>query len=209
MLADGGVGANHPAGVALPGRGVERLAHAMQTLELDGHAGVACQPPNRRQSVGVVGGELGVEARAGRDKRLGADEVGQVGRGLGGVDRIVRTAVHLRALDLAIPVGALHQPHHQPPAAGAGQRRDPLDHLRAALLVGLHRQAQAGPRAQVLFMRQPVEQLERQGEAVGLLGVDSEVDIVAGRHDREPLQARIEGLEHGRLVGRLVAGRQR
>ena len=38
-------------------------------------------------------------------------------------DREVFQAVDLRALDLAVPVGALDQPHHQPPAGCGGRDR--------------------------------------------------------------------------------------
>jgi hypothetical protein len=161
-----------------------------------------------RQGVGVVGGELGVELGRGGDQPTGADQVGKIGRRLGGVDGVAGPAGHLGALDLAIPVGALDQPDHQPPAAVPGQGGDGVDHRRAALLVGLHRQAQAPPTAERRLSGQPVEQLQRQHQAVGLLGVDGEVEVVAGGDLRQPQGARIELVPHSRLMGRLVAWRQ-
>ena len=47
-------------------RVVQRLAHAVQALVLDRDAGRSAMRAHRRQGVGVVGGELGVEMRARR-----------------------------------------------------------------------------------------------------------------------------------------------
>jgi hypothetical protein len=60
----------------------------------------------------VVGGEGRIDARR-VEHRPGAGEVGDVGRRLAGEHRIVGQAALLAALDLAVPVGALDQAHHQ------------------------------------------------------------------------------------------------
>ena len=66
-----------------------------------------------RQSMGIVGGELGVEMGMGLDQPPGAGKIAKIGGRLGGEDGIAGIAGHLGPLDLAIPIGALDQPHHQ------------------------------------------------------------------------------------------------
>ncbi len=141
MPAHRRIGPHHHPVVEVVGGLVERLAHAVQALELDADPGVGRHPPHRGQGVGVVGGELRVEVRPRADHRPRADQVGEVCRRLGGVDRIVGPAGHLSPLDLRIPIGALDQAHHQPPAAAPRQGLQLGDHQRRPLLVGLHRQA--------------------------------------------------------------------
>ena len=68
---------------------VERLAHAVQALELHRDAGGVGDPLHGRERLGVVRGELRIEVRRGGDHRLRADEVVHVGGGLGGPDRVV------------------------------------------------------------------------------------------------------------------------
>ena len=180
VTADRRVGPQGDAVIEVVGGLVERLAHAVEALVLDLDAGVLGHAHHGRQGVGVVGGELGVEVRCRSDQGLGVDQVRQVGGGLGRIDRIVRTAGDLAALDLAVPVGALHEADHQAAAGLFRQRLQAGDHLAAALLIGLDGQAEALPFAQFRLAAQLVEKLQRQGQAVGLFGVDREVDVVAG-----------------------------
>ncbi len=153
MRPDRRIGAKRQRPETLFRRLIERIAHAMQALMLD--AGVTSHQPHRRQCVGVVGGELGMEMRRGRDQCPGADQIGQVGGRLGGENRIAGAARHLGALDLAVPIGTLDQPHHQAAAAFARQLFQCHDHARAAFLIGLHRQPQPAPRSQGRLARQP------------------------------------------------------
>jgi hypothetical protein len=95
--------------------------------------------------VRVVRGELRVDG-VGRGQQLArAGQVGHVGVHLARVDRVAFQAIDLRALDLAVPVRALDQPHHQAVAAAARQVDQVVDHERAALLVGLDHKADAVP----------------------------------------------------------------
>jgi hypothetical protein len=180
----------------------------VQALELDIDAGVRRHAVHSGQGHGVVGGELAVQVRRGVQHDAGAHQIVQIGRRLGGVDRIVRTAGDLRALDLGVPIGALHQADHQAALGRAGQFGQASDHLGRALLIGLHGQAQALPLAQLGFAGQPLEQLQRQGQAIGLFGVHAEVDVVAGGDDRQALDAGIQLRPHAILVHRLIARRQ-
>src|SRR3546814_10305104 len=70
-------------------------------------------------------------------------EIGNVGGGLAGEDRIAGEAAFLAALDLAVPVGALDQTHENPPAGFGAQRLQPVEHGRCTLLVGLHGKAKS------------------------------------------------------------------
>ena len=208
MAAHGGVGADGDAGVAGLGRLVERLAHAVQALELDLHPGVHRHAAHGRQGVGVVGGELGVQVRRRPDQLARRHQVGKVCGRLGRIDGIVGAASDLGALDLSVPVGALDQAHHQAASRAAGQVGDAADHLGAALLVSLHGEAEPAPLAQVRVVGQPVQQLQRQGEAVGLLGVDGAVEVVFRGDEAEPLHPRRQLLPDAGFLHRLVARRQ-
>ena len=116
--ADGGIGAHHRP-VVLPARlggVIERLAHAVQALELDLHIGPTRHAVDGGQGDGIVGGELAIQMRGCINDGLGADQIVHIGRGLGRVDGIVGPPHDLGALDLGVPIGALDQTHHQPPA---------------------------------------------------------------------------------------------
>ena len=149
MRADRGVDAARPA----VGRGaddlvVERLAHAVQALELilSGVEVLAGHGAHRRQRQRVVGGELRVDRVGGGEQPLGAGEIGDVGVDLAREDGEALQPLDLRALDLAIPIGALDQPQHDAPLGGAREVDDPVDDGDGALLIGLNYEADAVPR---------------------------------------------------------------
>ena len=130
---------------------VQRFAHAMQALVFDAHAAPFRHVTDSDQRVRIVGGELGIEVRGRKDQRFGCNQIVQIRGRLGGEHGIVRPAVHLRQLDFRIPVGALHQAHHQPAPAGQGQRLQRRDDIHGPLLIGLHDHAEAGPFAKRFF----------------------------------------------------------
>ena len=208
MPADGGIGADGDGAKGVMGGVVEGLAHAVQALEFDLHAPLGRHPVDGGQGVGIVGGELAVDVRRGLDHGLGADQIVEVGRGLGGEDRIVGAAEDLGALDLGVPIGALDQTDHQAAAGGLCQLCDTADHLGAALLIGLYGEAEAGPAAQFGLVGQPVEQLQRQGQPVRLFGVHGEVDVILRRDPGQPQDAGVELLPDAGLLRGLIAGRQ-
>ncbi len=102
---------------------VERLAHAVQALELvlAGREVLARHAVDGGHGLRVVGGELREHRVRRRQQLPRAGEVGHVGVQLAREHRIAVEPVHLRPLDLAVPVGALDQAHHQP-VAGARAR---------------------------------------------------------------------------------------
>ena len=209
VTADRCVDAQRKIAIAGRRRAIERLAHAMQALELGVQATLAGHQAHRRQSMGVVGGELAVEVRRGGQQRPRADQVGDVGRGLGGEDRIAGQAGDLGAFDLAVPVGALDQADHQSATAGAGDAGDGRDHLGATLLVGLYRQPQAAPGAQMRLAGQSVQDLQRDHQPVRLLGVEGQIDVARRRQHGQAKDAGIEILEHPRRLASFIARRER
>ena len=190
---------------------VERLAHAVQALKLvlAGLEVFTGQRVDGGQGVGVVGGELRIDG-VGRGQQLpGAGDVGHVGVGLAGVDRVVGQAVLLRPLDLAVPVGALDQPHHQSALAAPGQIDQVVDHRRAAFGIGLDHEADAVPAGQRRVDAQPFQQLERQLQPVGLFSVDVQADVVVPRQTGQQGQARHQLGHHPCDLGAAVARVQR
>ena len=189
---------------------VEAVAHAMQALELE-VAARAGPFHHRGDGQGIVGGEGRKEAAALGQHGAGASHVTDVGRGLAGEHRIVDEAPLLRALDLAVPVGALHQADHDGAAGGAAERPGPGDHRRRAALIGLDRHAQAIPAGQGRIARGALDDVERHFQAVGLLGVDGQADAGdlggAGHLDQLAGQVGHGAASLQRLVAR-VQGRE-
>ncbi len=98
---------------------VDGLAHAVQALELveltrgrgDAHRG---------DGLRVVGGELRIERAPVGEQQAKAGEIGHIGMELAREHGIVGKPALLRPLDLAVPVGALHQAHRNLLACVAG-----------------------------------------------------------------------------------------
>jgi hypothetical protein len=86
-----------------------------------------------------------------------------------------------------------------------GPGRQVVDHLRAALLIGLHHEADAVP---ALERRgaQGFQQVQRQLQPVGLLGVDVHADVVAPGELGQVQHAR-QQLGHHALVLRAAVAR--
>ncbi len=163
---------------------VDALAHSVQALELV--LRVAGQRVDRRDRERVVGRELRIDRVRCREHRLRAGEIGDVGVHLAREDRVAGEAVDLRALDLAVPVRALDEPHHQaPPVLRARARRSSRSSAaRASGRPGRRSPGRPSRRA-TARAASAREEVEREFEAVGLLGVDGEADVVALRELRE------------------------
>ena len=94
---------------------------------------------NGGRSRRVMRGELAVEPAPRRQDALGGDQIGQVGDILVGEDRIIVETLFLGALDLAVPIGTLDQPHHQPTVGLARLGHQPVDQRQHTLGIGLNR----------------------------------------------------------------------
>ena len=92
--------------------------------------------------------------------------------------RIAGHAVDLRALDLAVPVGALDEPQHEPALPQPRERDHPVDHRPCPLLVRLHDEAQSFPTRERRIGGKRRQQIERELEPIRFLGIDREADVV-------------------------------
>ena len=215
VRAHGGVDAARAAQAALGHRAhhllIQRLAHAVQALEfvLTGRIVWPGHLHDGRDGVRVVRGELRVDGARRGQQRAGASQVADVGVRLARVNGVVGLAIHLRAFDLAVPVRALDQPHHQAVAAAAAQVNQPVDHARAALLVRLDDKANAVPARQLGREAKLFQQVQRQLQPVGLFGVDVQADVVPASAHRQRQHARVQLGHHASALRAAVARVQR
>ena len=79
-----------------------------------------------------------------------------------------------------------------------GERLDMIDHRGGALLIGLHGETEAVPAGERRIGDDRVDDIERQLEPIGLLGVDGETRCRALGETRELEQTRRELGEHAR-----------
>ena len=177
---------------------IQWLAHAVQALELvlPGVVVAARQMVDGGQCFSVVRGELGVHSLGRGQQLLGAGDVRNVGVHLAGVDGVVREAIHLGALDLAVPVRALHQAHHQAALGAASQVHHVVDDEGAALLVGLDDEANAVPAGQRGLVAQALQQVQRQLQPVGFFGVDVQANVVLLGQHRQAQHQRVQLVHH-------------
>ena len=124
---------------------IQLLAHAVQALELERALRLRGELHDGRDGLRVVSRELRIDARARSDQLARASDVRHIRVHLAREHRIAGKSALLRALDLAVPVRALHEPHVQPAVGRAGQIAQPANDLARALLIGLHRQAEPVP----------------------------------------------------------------
>ncbi len=177
MAADRRIDAARRARRVAQQRLVERLAHAVEPLELIA-LDAAGDLDDGRDGEGIVGRDLRIEPRPRRQQLARAGHVAEVGHGLAGEHGVVGEPALLGALDLGIPVGALDEAHHEPASQRLRRAGHPVDHRRRALLVGLHREAEAVPAGEAGIGQSAGDDVERQFEPVGFLGVDGEVELM-------------------------------
>ena len=171
----------------------------------------ACHLHDGGDGAGVVGGELRVDHLVVLQQRTRAGQVGQVGVRLVREHRVTGQAQLLRAFDLAVPVRALDQAHHELQAVAARDAGHLVHHRQRAGLVGLHRQAEALPLRELRgdAAGQHVQQVQRQLQPVHLFGVDGQVQVGRGRRFDELPHARLQLGEHALALRFFVAREQR
>ena len=194
--------------VARAHRLVQGLAHSVQPLELEARR-VVRHVQHRGHGVRVMRGELGVEAVRHRQQPARAGEIGDVGARLAGEDGEAVEPQYLGALDLAVPVGALDQTHHDAAPVPPGERADPVDEVRGPLAVGLHDDAEAVPAAERGIAGYRLHDVEGEVEPVGLLRVHVEADAGGAGEQCQRPHPRDELDHHAVALAELVAGVQR
>ena len=157
----------------------------------------------------VVGGELRVDTIGHAEQFFRAGDVGDIRIGLAREYRIAGQAEHLCPLDFGIPIGALDEPHHDPAVEFLRQRMEPVDGEGGTRAVSLHHDAEAVPFRQPRIGQHALDDVEREVETVGLLGVDVEAHAgVAGRQCQRQ-QALCHHRQHRLLLRHLIARVQR
>ena len=152
---------------------VDGLAHAVQALELvrvtrgrgNAHGG---------DGLCVVGGELRIERAPVGEQQAKTGEIGHIGMELAREHRIVGKPALLRPLDLAVPVGALHQAYRNLLACVAGHPAQPAQNRDRPFAIGLHGNAKARPARKRRIHESGREQPERQIQPILLFRVDGE-----------------------------------
>ena len=186
---------------------MQPFAHAVQALELERFA--RAHVDDRGDGMGVVGGELRVDAVGHGQQLFRIGDVADIGRFLAGEDREILQPHHLRALDLGIPIGAFHQPHHDLAVEPLAERIEPVEHRARTAAVSLHDDAEAIPAGKVRVRQHGLDHLQRQSQPVGLLRVDVETHPRLGGLKRQLADHRHQFLHHARFLCHLVARMQR
>ncbi len=159
--------------------------------------------------MGVVGREHRIERIRRGQQATRASQISDVGVPLAGEHRVAGKTELLRALDLTVPVRPLDQAHRNPPAMRARQRIQPFDHERRTLLERLHRQPEPVPIVARGIGEDALEQVHRQFEALGLLGIEGEPDAMIAGDPQQMQQAWRQLPEHPRPLRADVARMQR
>ncbi len=157
------------------------------------------------ERVGVVRRELRIEGGAGVKHSPGAGKIGDIGRDLAREHRIGFEAALLRPLDLAVPIGALDQPQHQPAPRPGGQFTEPIDDRERPRLIGLEREPEPVPAGEIGGQRQRLDQVERQFEAVRFLGIDRKADAEGAGITGESEQRRQKFAPDPAVLGHFIA----
>ena len=186
---------------------VQAFTHAVQALELK--AGIARQFEDRRHGLGVVGRKLRIDAVGIADQLLGIGNIADIGCGLGGKQRKARQAFDLRALDLAVPIGALHQTHHDLAIQPLGGGIEPVDHLPRPLAVSLHHHAKAVPSRKGRIGQHRLDHLHRQDQTVLLFCIDVHAHAGGLCGLRQFQHHRYQFAHHAGFLRHLIARMQR
>ena len=112
-------------------------------------------------------------------------EIRDVGVGLAGEDRVAGKAERLRSLDLGVPIGTLHQSHHDPAVIFFRERVEPVDGEGRARTIGLDDDTKPVPAGKFRLRQNTFDDVERQIEPVGLLGIDVEAHARMPRGKRQ------------------------
>ncbi len=190
---------------------VQRFTHTMQALELvlAGIVVLSGQAVNRRQRMGVVGGELWVDQVRHAEQLFRTGEVRDIGVDLAGIDRIAFQTFHLRAFDFAVPVRTFHQTDHQAAAAAACQVNQVINDERTTFLVCLDNETNAVPACQLRLEAQFFQQIEGDLQTVCFFSIDVDANVILARQQRQGFQAWVQFFHHAVVLRAAVTWMQR
>ena len=184
---------------------VEPLSHPVKPLKFISLC-VAAHVKNRGNRVGVVGGELRIDAVGHSQQFAGIGDVADISGCLRGEDRKTAHALHLGKLDLGIPIGALHKPNHDLAVMGLGESVEVVDHVARAQAVGLNDNAEPVPSRQRGIIDRRVDHGKGKLKPVSLFRVDVEADIGLGGRPQKALQAGNQFADHALFLHDVITG---
>ena len=144
MSADRRIGAAGEIGIVGEQMPVQRITHAMQSLEFIALAAFGFGQQSGHGQ-GIMGGKLRIKTRTRLQQTPRTGLITQIGHRLAGKDGIVRKTALLRAFDLAVPIGPFHQAHHHAAIETLGEILTPINDSEGALLIGLNGQTEPIP----------------------------------------------------------------
>jgi hypothetical protein len=152
---------------------IERLAHAVQPLHLE-VASRALQ--HEGEAVRVVRGKGGIDRITTFEHSASAGQPTHIRRRFAGEHRIVGVPLHLCQLDLAVPVGALHQPNRDTVICSAAERSHPIDQRQRTPLISLHGETQPIPACKDGVRQHVSDDIQTDLQPIRLLRIDGEAD---------------------------------
>ena len=207
MRADRGIDAA-ACGVVRQHDVVQTLAHAVQTLKFKGGT-VGPHVQNGGDGMGIMGGELRIDPVRHVQQFARMGDIADISSLFAGKDGKGRQAQNLRALHLGVPIGALDQPHHDLAVQFHRQPIQPVDHRPGAAAISLHHHPESVPTFQAFVGQHRLDHIQRQGQTVGLFGVDVETQTGGARQPCQRAHARHQFHHHPVTFGDLIARMQR
>ena len=186
---------------------VLHLTHAMKPLKLES-AVLTCHVQNGNASVHIVGGKVRIDA--GRVQQFsGRCQISYICVLFTGKHGETGKAHHLRPLDLHVPVGTLHQPHHQIAVIFFRQGFKPLNFLQSPLAISLHHHAKAVPAAHGGVGNHLFKNIKGEVKAIRLFRIHIQAKIIALCHasqNEKPIHKRWNAQL---FLGKFIAGMKR
>src|SRR5262245_5263818 len=126
----------------------------------------------------IVGSELRIKPRSCGDQFSHAVEIAKVRHRLPREHRIVGKTPLLSALYLSVPVGTFDERHHQPTVKRLRNLSWRVDPGAGPFMIGLYSKSEAVPSAKRRIAYHRGNDINRQFQPVGLLGMDGEIEFV-------------------------------
>ena len=164
VRADGGV--DSATGLfGIQHEGMQRLAHAMQSLEfkvIRASAHLSGDIQHRRHAMRIMRGKLRIDAVCHAQQLAGIADIADVGVLFGGEYRKTVDAFDLCTLDFRVPIGTLYKADHDLAVKARSQIMQVIDDQGRALAIGLHHHAKAVPPGKRGFGQDRLDDIQRQ-----------------------------------------------